>query len=123
VKHRNKLLLTPLFLTLILIEVADVVFNVDSIPAVIAITTDPFIVITSNIFAILGLRALYFALAGMVDLFGYLKYGVAVILTYIGIKMLITDYYEIPTLISLIVIIFCLSFSIILSLMRKPQVS
>ena len=123
VKYRNKILLTPLFLTLILIEVADVVFNVDSIPAVIAITTDPFIVITSNIFAILGLRALYFALAAMVDLFGYLKYGVAVILTYIGIKMLITDYYEIPTLISLIVIIFCLSFSIILSLMRKPQVS
>lgn len=123
VKHRNKILLTPLFLTLILIEAADVVFNVDSIPAVIAITTDPFIVITSNIFAILGLRALYFALAGMVDLFSYLKYGVSVILTYIGIKMLITDYYEIPTSTTLIVIIFCLSFSIILSLIRKPKVS
>jgi tellurite resistance protein TerC len=123
VKNKGKILLTPLFLTLILIEVADVIFNVDSIPAVIAITTDPFIVITSNIFAILGLRALYFALAGMVDLFGYLKYGVSVILTYIGVKMLITDYYEIPTSISLIVIIFFLSFSIFLSLMKKPKVS
>ena len=114
VKHRNKILLTPLFIKLILI---------DSIPAVLAVTTDPFIVITSNIFAILGLRALYFALAGMVDLFSYLKYGVSVILTYIGIKMLITDYYEIPTSTTLIVIIFCLSFSIILSLIRKPKVS
>jgi tellurite resistance protein TerC len=123
VKNKGKVLLTPLFLTLILIEAADVIFNVDSIPAVIAITTDPFIVITSNIFAILGLRALYFALAGMVDLFGYLKYGVSVILTYIGVKMLITDYYEIPTSISLIVIIFFLSFSIFLSLMKKPKVS
>jgi tellurite resistance protein TerC len=123
VKHKNKVLLTPLLLTLILIEAADVIFNVDSIPAVIAITTDPFIVITSNIFAILGLRALYFALAGMVDLFSYLKYGVSIILTYIGIKMLITDYYEVPTSISLIVIIFCLSSSITLSLMKKPKVS
>jgi tellurite resistance protein TerC len=123
VKNKGKILLTPLFLTLILIEVADVIFNVDSIPAVIAITTDPFIVITSNIFAILGLRALYFALAGMVDMFGYLKYGVSIILTYIGVKMLITDYYEIPTSISLIVIIFFLSFSIFLSFMKKPKVS
>ena len=123
IKNKSKILLTPLFLTLILIEVADVIFNVDSIPAVIAITTDPFIVITSNIFAILGLRALYFALAGMVDLFSYLKYGVSIILTYIGIKMLITDYYEVPTSISLIVIIFCLSSTITLSLMKKPKVS
>jgi len=123
VKNKKKVLLTPLFLTLILIEVADVIFNVDSIPAVIAITTDPFIVITSNIFAILGLRALYFALAGIVDLFVYLKYGVSIILSYIGIKMFISDYYDIPTSISLIVIIFFLSSSIILSLMKKPKVS
>ena len=123
VKYKRKILLTPLFLTLILIEVADVIFNVDSIPAVIAITTDPFIVITSNIFAILGLRALYFALAGMVNLFIYLKYGVSFILSYIGIKMLITDYYEIPTSVSLIIIIFFLSSSIILSIMKKPKFS
>jgi tellurite resistance protein TerC len=123
VKNKGKVLLTPLLLTLILIEVADVIFNVDSIPAVIAITTDPFIVITSNIFAILGLRALYFALAGMVDLFVYLKYGVSIILSYIGVKMFISDYYDIPTSVSLIVIIFFLSSSIILSLMKKPKVS
>jgi tellurite resistance protein TerC len=124
IKHEGKIFFTPIFLAFILIESADVVFNIDSIPAVIAITTDSFIVITSNIFAILGLRALYFALAGIVDLFTYLKYGVAIILAYVGIKMLITDYYEIPTLISLGIIIFCLIVSIIISLIfRKKHAS
>ncbi len=124
IKQSGKIFFTPIFLTFILIESADVIFNIDSIPAVIAITTDSFIVITSNIFAILGLRALYFALAGIVDLFKYLKYGVAIILTYVGFKMLITDYYEIPTLISLGFIIFCLIISIIISLLfRKKHVS
>jgi tellurite resistance protein TerC len=119
VKHEGKVFLTPIFLAFILLESADVVFNIDSIPAVIAITTDSFIVITSNVFAILGLRALYFALAGIVDLFTYLKYGVAIILAYVGLKMLIADYYEIPTLISLGIIIFCLITSITISLLKK----
>ena len=112
---------TPLFLALLLIESADIVFAVDSIPAVIAITHDPFIIITSNIFAILGLRALYFALAGIVDLFVYLKYGVAVILAFVGLKMLITDIYEISTLHSLAVIIICIVISIILSLIKTKK--
>ena len=90
-----------MFLTFLLIESSDIVFAVDSIPAIIAITKDKFIIITSNIFAILGLRALYFALAGVVDLFVYLKYGVAIILFYVGVKMLISDIYQIPTEISL----------------------
>jgi tellurite resistance protein TerC len=114
---------TPLFLALLLIESADIVFAVDSIPAVIAITHDPFIIITSNIFAILGLRALYFALANIVDLFVYLKYGVAVILGFVGLKMLVTDIYEISTLHSLGVIILCIVVSIVLSLMKKKHVA
>ena len=82
---------TPLFLALVLIEVADVIFAVDSVPAIFAITTDPFIVYTSNIFAILGLRALYFALAAMVDRFHYLKYALAVLLVFIGSKIFVAD--------------------------------
>jgi len=112
---------TPVFLTFLLIESADLVFAIDSIPAVIAITKDPFIIITSNIFAILGLRALYFALAGIVGLFIYLKYGVAIILIYVGVKMLISDFYKIPTEVSLIFIVSCLAISIILSLMFKKK--
>jgi tellurite resistance protein TerC len=119
--RNNKILLTPLFLTFILVESSDVVFAIDSIPAVIAITRDPFIVITSNIFAILGLRALYFALAGIVDLFKYLKYGVAIILSYVGVKMLISDFYHIPTFASLGFIILCLIISIMLSLFIKRK--
>lgn len=119
VKKNNKTFITATFLTLLLIESADIVFAIDSIPAVIAITHDPFIIITSNIFAILGLRALYFALAGIVNLFIYLKYGVALILAYVGVKMMIADIYAIPTLISLGVIIACLLFSILLSLLHK----
>ncbi len=121
VKLNGKIFLTPLFLTLILIESSDIVFAIDSIPAVIAITHDPFIIITSNIFAILGLRALYFALAGIVDLFVYLKYGVAVVLAYVGIKMLISDFFTIPIIISLLFIIICLALSIILSLIKKKH--
>jgi len=119
----GKLYFTPLFLALILIEAADVVFNIDSVPAVIAITTDSFIVITSNIFAILGLRALYFALAGIVDLFVYLKYGVSVILAFVGLKMLVADYVEISTVISLGIIILCIAVSVILSLMKRKHAS
>jgi tellurite resistance protein TerC len=83
--------MTPLFLALVLIEVADVIFAVDSVPAIFAITTDPFIVYTSNIFAILGLRALYFALAAMVDRFHYLKYALAAVLIFIGSKIFLAD--------------------------------
>ena len=123
VKEKGKMFLTPLFLTFLLIESSDLIFAVDSIPAVIAITHDPFIVITSNIFAILGLRALYFALAGIIDLFVYLKYGVAVILAYVGIKMIISDYYSIPTLTSLAFIVVCLSVSVIFSMVYKKKPS
>lgn len=123
IKNNGKIFLTPVFLTLVLIESSDLVFAIDSIPAIIAITRDPFIIITSNIFAILGLRALYFALAGIVDLFVYLKYGVAVILAYVGIKMLISDYYTIPIFASLTFIIICLAVSVILSLMKKKSSS
>lgn len=120
-KLNGKIFITPLFLTFLLIESSDLVFAVDSIPAVIAITKDPFIIITSNIFAILGLRALYFALAGIVDLFIYLKYGVAIILFYVGIKMLLSDWHPIPTEYSLVFILFCLAASIVLSLIFKEK--
>ena len=92
---------TPLLLVLILVELSDVIFAVDSIPAIFAVTTDPFIVLTSNLFAILGLRAMYFLLAGVAERFSMLKYGLSVILVFIGIKMLIVDFFHIPISISL----------------------
>ena len=112
---------TTIFITFLLIESSDIVFAVDSIPAIIAITKDEFIIISSNIFAILGLRALYFALAGVVDIFVYLKYGVAVILFYVGIKMMISEWYHIPTEISLAVILVVLTSSVVLSLFFKKK--
>ena len=119
IKKNGKTYVTSLFLTLLLIESSDIIFAVDSIPAVISITKDTFIIITSNIFAILGLRALYFALSGLVDLFHYLKYGVGLILFFVGIKMLISEIFIIPTTISMGVIIFLLTASVILSLISK----
>ncbi len=113
---------TPLFLVLVLIEITDLVFAVDSIPAIFAITQDTFIVFTSNIFAILGLRSLYFLLAGVIHKFVYLRYGLAAVLTYVGVKMLIMDLYHIPTLLSLAVIVTVLAASILLSLLRPPNV-
>ena len=92
---------TPLFLVLVMIEVSDLIFAVDSIPAIFAITTDPFIVFTSNIFAILGLRAMYFMLAGVADRFHLLKYGLAMVLVFVGTKMLVADFYKIPVGLSL----------------------
>ena len=92
---------TPLFLVLVMIELSDLIFAVDSIPAIFAITTDPFIVFTSNIFAILGLRAMYFMLAGMAERFHLLKYGLAIVLLFVGTKMLIVDFYKIPVGLSL----------------------
>jgi tellurite resistance protein TerC len=119
IKKEGKVFATTMFLTFLLIESSDIIFAVDSIPAVIAITRDSFIIISSNIFAILGLRALYFVLAKMVDKFIYLKYGVAVILLFVGIKMLISEYYAIPTITSLIIIITLLTGSILLSLSSR----
>ncbi|SMB27479.1 conserved hypothetical protein; putative inner membrane protein, part of terminus [Sterolibacterium denitrificans] len=107
---------TPLFLVLILVEASDVVFAVDSIPAIFAITTDPFIVFTSNIFAIMGLRALYFLLMDMADRFHLLKYGLALVLTFIGAKMLIAPWHHIPTATSLLVVTVILAASISASL-------
>lgn len=121
IKIDKKVYITTTFLTLLLIESSDIVFAVDSIPAIIAITKDTFIIISSNIFAILGLRALYFALAGLVDLFVYLKYGVAFILFYVGIKMLVSEYYKIPTEVSLLIIISVLTASVILSLIKRRR--
>lgn len=102
--RENRLLATPLLLVLIVIETSDVLFATDSIPAVLAITHDPFIVFTSNVFAIMGLRSLYFALAGMLEIFHFLHYGLAVILSFIGVKMLISDHYPIPTHVALAVV-------------------
>jgi tellurite resistance protein TerC len=113
---------TPLFLALLMIEIADLVFAVDSIPAIFAITTDPFIVFTSNIFAILGLRALYFLLADMAHRFHLLKYGLAMVLTFIGAKMLIAPWYHMPTAASLAVVAIILSASVVASLIAKRPV-
>lgn len=115
---------TPMFLVLVLIEFSDLVFAVDSIPAIFAITTDPFIVFTSNIFAILGLRAMYFLLADVADRFHLLKYGLALVLVFIGIKMLIVDLYKIPVMLALGVVAAILVVSVILSLMTtRPGAS
>ncbi len=114
---RNKLLyVTPLFLVLILVEVSDLIFAVDSIPAIFAVTNDPFIVFTSNIFAILGLRALYFLLVNMHSRFHLLKYGLAFILVFIGFKMLIAYWFHIPVFIALGIVVLTLVFSIALSI-------
>lgn len=108
---------TPLFLVLILIEVTDLVFAVDSIPAIFAITTDPFIVFTSNLFAILGLRALYFLLVDVADRFHLLKYGLAMVLTFIGVKMLIMPWYHVPVQASLTVVAVLISASCLASVL------
>ncbi len=124
VVRNGKRMMTPLFLVLILIEVSDLVFAVDSIPAIFAVTSDPFIVYTSNIFAILGLRSLYFALAAFLYRFEYLKYGLSAILTLIGLKMLVNHYFSspiIPTEISLIVTVTILIFSAVLSLVKTRR--
>ena len=112
---------TPLFLVLILVEFTDLIFAVDSIPAIFAITTDPFIVLTSNIFAILGLRAMYFLLADMADRFSLLKYGLAMVLMFIGVKMLLIDIFKIPVVFSLGVVAAIIATSIILSLRKEKQ--
>jgi tellurite resistance protein TerC len=112
---------TPLFVVILLIGIVDVVFAVDSIPAIFAITTDPFIVLTSNVFAILGLRAMYFLLAGMHERFHLLSYGLALVLVFIGTKMLLVDLYKIPIGISLAVTVTVLASAMALSLRIPPR--
>lgn len=112
---------TPLFLVLLLVEASDLVFAVDSIPAIFAITTDPFIVFTSNIFAIMGLRALYFLLADVADRFHLLKYGLAMVLTFIGMKMLIAPWYHVPTAASLAVVVILIGTSVAASLIATRR--
>ncbi len=121
VKINAKLYATPLLVVLIVVEFTDLIFAVDSIPAILAISNDPFIIFTSNVFAILGLRALYFALAGVTKYFYYLKYGLSVILFFVGSKMCISYYYKIPVMVSLMVIIVILIITILSSLIFKPK--
>jgi tellurite resistance protein TerC len=112
VRHRGKLMATPLFAVLVVVETTDIMFAIDSIPAIFAITTDPFIVLSSNLFAILGLRALYFLLAGMIGRFVYLKQGLAALLVFAGVKILVADVYKMPVALSLAVIVAILAVSI-----------
>ncbi len=121
VRDKGRLFATPLFIVLLVVETTDVVFAVDSIPAILAITLDPFIVYSSNVFAILGLRALYFAIAGLIQLFHHLNYGLSVILVFVGVKMLVSSFFHIPSLIALGVIALILIVSIIASIIwPKP---
>lgn len=115
-KKNGTYLATTLFVVLLVVESSDVMFAMDSIPAILAITTDPFLVYTSNIFAILGLRSLYFALAALMKLFHYLHYGLSVVLCFIGIKMILSDLYEIPVVIALSVVAIILFISVIASI-------
>jgi tellurite resistance protein TerC len=119
-KKAGRIAATPLIIVLIVIETTDIVFAIDSIPAILSITVHPFIVFTSNVFAILGLRALYFAISGVMRLFAYLHFGLSAILVFVGVKMLITDFYKIPVSIALIVVGGILTVSIILSLLLPP---
>ena len=124
VRREGRLMATPLMLVLVIVETTDVIFAVDSIPAIFAITTDPFIVYTSNLFAVLGLRSLYFLLAGVVDKFYYLKAALAVILTFVGVKMLVGAlHYHISTVVSLGVIGGTLLIAVIASMMRAKRIA
>ena len=121
VRNSGKLFATPLFLVLLFIETTDVIFAVDSIPAILAISNDTFIIFTSNVFAILGLRALYFALAGIIEKFRFLSIGLAVVLVFVGIKMLVSGFFKIPILISLAFIILVITASILLSYFKNTS--
>lgn len=123
VREAGKLAVTPMFLVLLVVESTDVIFAVDSIPAVFAVTKDPFIVFTSNIFAILGLRALYFLLAGIIDLFRYLHYGLAAVLGFVGVKMIIEYWHPhfMPHWVSLAVIVALLTISIVVSILASKK--
>lgn len=121
IRESGRLFATPLFIVLIVVETTDVIFAVDSVPAILAITRDTFIVYTSNAFAILGLRSLYFSLAGLMNLFRYLHYGLSLILVFIGVKMMIVEWYKIPIEMALTVVVSILFLSIILSLLIKKE--
>lgn len=118
----GRLMATPLLVVLIAIETADLVFAVDSVPAVLAITTEPFIVYTSNVFAMLGLRSMFFALAGIMRLFCYLHHGLSAVLVFVGLKMVASDFYKLPTVVSLAVITGILGLAIAASLWRARRV-
>jgi tellurite resistance protein TerC len=121
VRRNHALWATPLFIVVVMIEATDLVFAVDSIPAILSISDDPFIVYTSNVFAILGLRSLYFALAGLEKYFTYLKYGLCAILVFVGVKMCIVDWYKIPVEISLAFITLTLSLTVLASMVMRGQ--
>ncbi len=118
-RHEGRTMATPLFIVLLVVETTDVVFALDSIPAVLAITKDGFVALTSNIFAILGLRSLYFALSGIMQLFRFLKVGLSIILVFIGVKMLIEPWAQVTTTVSLLVIASVLTTSVLASVLIK----
>ena len=119
--RRPGLYATPLFVVLLVVETTDLLFAVDSIPAILAITRDAFIVYTSNVFAILGLRSMYFALAGMMEMFRYLHYGLSLVLIFVGAKMLLSHYFEIPTPVALAAVAGVLSISVVASLAHPKR--
>jgi tellurite resistance protein TerC len=121
IRRAGKIMATPLFLILLIVESTDLVFAVDSIPAIFAVTREPFIVYTSNVFAILGLRALYFLLANVMDKFQYLKLGLSAVLTFIGIKMVIVDLYHIPVGLSLAIVASILTIAVLASLWKARK--
>jgi len=123
VRLDGRLMATPLLLVLLVVESTDLVFAVDSIPAIFAITSDPFLVYTSNVFAILGLRSLYFLLAGVIGKFSYLKLGLSVVLSFVGVKMLLTDVAKVPIGVSLAVIAGVIGLSILASLVRSRRIA
>ncbi|MGZ8429454.1 MAG: TerC family protein [Candidatus Deferrimicrobiaceae bacterium] len=120
VRREGRLVATALVPVLIVVETTDVMFATDSVPAILAITRDPFIVYTSNVFAILGLRAMFFLLAGIMGLFRYLKVGLCIVLMFVGVKMLISDFYKIPIAVSLIMVISILASSVLASVLFPP---
>ncbi len=123
IKEGGRLYATPMFLALVLVESSDIMFAIDSVPAILAISKDPFVVYTSNIFAILGLRSLYFAAAGILPLFHYLHYGLSFILGFIGVKMLLSEFYKIPVEVSLLLIGSAIFLSVVASLVVKKKES
>lgn len=123
IRRAGRTFITPLLLVLLVVETTDLVFAVDSIPAIFAVTSDPFIVYTSNVFAILGLRSLYFVFASIIDKFYYLRVALAVILTFVGVKMILTHLFHIPTMLSLLVIALVLTIAIVASIIRNRRVA
>lgn len=119
VTENSKRVATPLFLVLLVIETSDIIFAVDSIPAALAISTDPFIIYSANVFAILGLRAMYFAIEGFMRMFEYLNYGLSIVLTFVGVKMLLADIYKISTVTSLMFITVVLTVAVLLSVLKR----